>query len=193
MNYLAHLFLSCHDDDLMIGNFIADSIRNKEVADYSERIQQGIFLHRQIDSFTDNHPIVRQSTKRLHPHHHKYSPVVIDVFFDNLLANNWHLYTNETLPNFSKRMYDVLTKRKGDLPLKMQKYVPNMIANDWLQKYGTKEGLQYTFERMDKRTKFKSNFVNAVSHLEADYDLYETEFNQFFPDVIQMANDFCGC
>ncbi len=193
MNYLAHLFLSCHDDDLMIGNFIADSIRNKEVAEYSERIQQGVFLHRQIDSFTDNHPIVRQSTKRLHPHHHKYAPVVIDVFFDNLLANNWHLYTAESLPDFSKRMYQVLTERKGDLPLKMQKYVPNMIANDWLQKYGTTEGLQYTFERMDKRTKFKSNFVNAVSHLQADYDLYEKEFNQFFPDVIHMANEFCGC
>lgn len=193
MNYLAHLFLSCQDDDLMIGNFIADSIRNKEVANYSERIQQGIFLHRQIDSFTDNHPIVRQATRRLHPHHHKYAPVVIDIFFDNLLANNWHLYTAETLPDFSKRMYEVLTKRQKDLPLKMQKYVPNMVANDWLQKYGTTDGLQYTFERMDKRTKFKSNFVNAVSHLEADYELYEEEFNLFFPDVIRMVTDFCGC
>jgi len=193
MNYLAHLFLSCHDEDLTIGNFIADSIRNKEVADYSERIQQGIFLHRQIDSFTDNHRVVRKSTRRLHPHHHKYAPVVIDVFFDNLLANNWQLYTDETLPDFAKRMYQVLTKRQNDLPLKMQKYVPNMIANDWLQKYGTKDGLQYTFERMDKRTKFKSNFVNAVSHLEADYELYEQEFNQFFPDVIEMTREFWGC
>ncbi len=193
MNYLAHLFLSCHDDDLMIGNFIADSIRNKEVANYSEGIQQGISLHRKIDSFTDNHPIVRQSTRRLHPHHHKYAPVVIDVFFDNLLANNWQLYASETLPDFAKRMYAILTKRQLDLPLKMQKYVPSMVANDWLQKYGTTDGLQYTFERMDKRTKFKSNFVNAVSHLQADYELYEQEFNLFFPDVIEMANEFCRC
>jgi len=192
MNYLAHLFLSCNDDDLMIGNFIADSIRNKEVANFSEGIQQGILLHRKIDSFTDNHPIVRQATRRLHPHHHKYAPVVIDVFFDNLLANNWQLYASETLPDFAKRMYAILTKRQLDLPLKMQKYVPNMVANDWLQKYGTTDGLQYTFERMDKRTKFKSNFVNAVSHLQADYDLYEEEFNQFFPDVMEMAVDFCG-
>ena len=192
MNYLAHLFLSCDDDDLMIGNFIADSIRNKEVANFSEGIQQGILLHRKIDSFTDNHPIVRQATRRLYPHHHKYAPVVIDVFFDNLLANNWQLYASETLPDFAKRMYAILTKRQLDLPLKMQKYVPNMVANDWLQKYGTTDGLQYTFERMDKRTKFKSNFVNAVSHLQADYDLYEEEFNLFFPDVMEMAVDFCG-
>ena len=70
MNYLAHLFLSCQDDDLLIGNFIADSIRNKEVDNYSAAIQQGIFLHRAIDAYTDIHPVVRQSTKRLHPFHH---------------------------------------------------------------------------------------------------------------------------
>lgn len=193
MNYLAHLFLSCQDDDLMIGNFIADSIRNKEVANYPLSIQQGILLHRKIDSFTDTHPIVKQGTRRLHPQHHKYSPVVIDVFFDNLLANNWALYASESLSDFAHRMYQVLLDRQTDLPLKMQKYVPNMIENDWLQKYGTWEGLQYTFERMDQRTKFPSNFANAVSHLQADYEIYNQEFNLFFPDVIEMTIDFCGC
>ena len=193
MNYLAHLFLSCQDDDLLIGNFIADSIRNKEVATYHPAIQQGIRLHRKIDSYTDNHPIVRQSTRRLHPYHHKYAPVVIDVFFDNLLVNNWALYTDESLPDFAQRMYQTLIDRQSDLPLKMQKYVPNMIANDWLQKYGTMEGMQYTFERMDKRAKFKSNFSNAVSHLQKDYDLYNEAFNLFFPDVQQMVAEFCDC
>ncbi len=192
MNYLAHLFLSCHDDDLVIGNFIADSIRNKDVVSFSPSIQQGISLHRKIDAFTDTHPIVRQGTRRLHPHHHKYAPVVIDIFFDNLLVHNWDRYSAETLPDFSQRMYQLLTERQLDLPLKMQKYVPNMIANDWLQKYGTTEGLQYTFERMDKRTKFVSNFKNAVSHLQENFDLFNEEFNLFFPDVRQMVGEFCG-
>lgn len=193
MNYLAHLFLSCHDDDLVIGNFIADTIRNKEVAKLPLAIRQGVMLHRKIDSFTDSHPIVRQGTARLHPHHHKYSPVVIDVFFDNLLAHNWGKYSVESLPDFAKRMYQLLTERQLDLPLKMQKYVPNMIANDWLQKYGTMDGLQYTFERLDKRTKFPSNFKNAVSHLQADFDDFNDEFNLFFPDVQEMVLEFCGC
>ena len=193
MNYLAHLFLSCQDDDLVIGNFIADAIRNKEMKGYSSAIQQGIILHRKIDSYTDEHPIVRQGTRRLHPHHHKYAPVVIDIFFDNLLAYNWHRYSSESLPDFAQKMYQLLAERQLDLPLKMQKYVPNMIASNWLEKYGTKEGLQYTFERMDKRTKFPSNFKNAVSHLEADFDAFNEEFNLFFPDVQQMVVDFCGC
>ena len=48
MNFLAHLYLSGEDEELMIGNFIADFIRNREVTNYSEGIQKGIFLHRKI-------------------------------------------------------------------------------------------------------------------------------------------------
>lgn len=193
MNYLAHLFLSCQDDDLVIGNFIADSIKNKEISSFSTSIQQGIYLHRQIDSFTDKHPIVKRGTQRLHVHHHKYAPVVMDIYFDNLLAHNWKRYSDESISDFAQRMYRILTERQLDLPLKMQKYVPNMIANDWLQKYGTFEGLQYTFERMDRRTRFPSNFKNAVRHLKDDFTLFNEEFNLFFPDVQQMVFEFCGC
>ncbi|MEM6318807.1 MAG: ACP phosphodiesterase [Bacteroidota bacterium] len=193
MNYLAHLFLSCQNDDLLLGNFIADAIRNKEVGSYPETVQKGIFLHRQIDSFTDTHPIVLQGTRRLYSHHGKYAPVVIDVYFDNLLANNWYLYASESLEVFAERMYATLKRRHLDLPPKMQGYVPRMIASKWLTAYANFDGLQYTFERMDQRTKFPSNFKNAVSHLRADYAQFNEEFNQFFPDVIQMVNEFCGC
>ena len=80
MNHLAHFFLSGDDDDLKIGNFIADFISNKEIDDYTEGVQRGIKLHRAIDAFTDTHPIVKQSTKRLHPFHHKYSPVIVNIY-----------------------------------------------------------------------------------------------------------------
>jgi acyl carrier protein phosphodiesterase len=193
MNYLAHLFLSCQDEDLLIGNFIADSIKNKEVALYTPSIQQGVLLHRQIDVYTDNHPIVRQATRRLYPSHRKYAPVVIDVFFDNLLSNNWDLYTEEPLADFAKRMYATLERRATDLPEKLQQYVPRMIADNWLMRYGTEDGLQYTFDRMDTRTRFKSNFHSAVKDLKKDYELYNKEFNLFFPDVINMVNEFCSC
>lgn len=191
MNFLAHLFLSCDDEDLMIGNFIADFLKNKEVQNYSEAIQKGIQLHRQIDSFTDNHLVVRQGTKRLQKHHHKYAPVVIDVLYDYLLAKNWETYSNQSLASFTSNVYDILLKRLDELPTKLSKGLPNWIENDWLTQYGKKEGIRYTFKRMDERTKFPSNFQAAVEHLEADYESFDNEFNQFFPDVIQLASAYC--
>ena len=57
MNYLAHIFLSGGQPDIMIGNFIADSIKGSKYSAYPTEIQKGILLHRQIDTTTDAHPL----------------------------------------------------------------------------------------------------------------------------------------
>lgn len=66
MNYLAHIYLSGDDPLITMGNFMADGIKGKQYKTYLPQLQKGILLHRSIDSFTDSHPIVKQSTKRLH-------------------------------------------------------------------------------------------------------------------------------
>jgi acyl carrier protein phosphodiesterase len=64
MNFLAHIYLSGNNELLKIGNFMADGIRGKQFETYPKAIQNGILLHRAIDSFTDAHPVFRQSTKK---------------------------------------------------------------------------------------------------------------------------------
>jgi len=184
MNFLAHLFLSFENEDHVIGNFIADSIRNSEVKNYTSEIQQGIMIHREIDSYTDNHPSVRKGTQRLQPHHHKYAPVVIDILYDYILANNWERYSVKSLESFSNNIYSILNNRINELPEKLKRNVPGMIRGNWLQSYKTTEGLSYTLQRMDKRASFPSKFAEAVDHLHRDYTLFENEFNDFFPQLI---------
>ena len=65
MNYLAHFYLSNHDKNLIVGNYIADDVKGKAYLDYPLEIQKGILLHRKIDDFTDNHPIVNISKNRI--------------------------------------------------------------------------------------------------------------------------------
>jgi acyl carrier protein phosphodiesterase len=65
----------------MIGNFIADHIQGNKYSHFSNEIQQGIFLHREIDTFTDAHAIVRKSKRRLHKRYGHYGGVIIDIFF----------------------------------------------------------------------------------------------------------------
>ena len=193
MNFLAHLYLSCDNEDLLIGNFIADFIRNKEVKDYSEGIQKGIVLHRQIDSYTDTHPIVKQGTHRLQKDHHKYAPVIIDVFYDYLLANNWERYSGETLDEFCQTVYQILEKRLDDLPEKLQKRVPVMIKHQWLQAYKTEEGMRYTFKRLAERLSRPEYLDGVVDNLLQDEKVLEEEFNLFFPKVINYVNENCKC
>jgi acyl carrier protein phosphodiesterase len=42
---------------------MADGIRGKQFETYPQEIQNGITLHRAIDTFTDAHPVFRESTK----------------------------------------------------------------------------------------------------------------------------------
>ena len=193
MNFLAHLFLSCDGEDLLIGNFIADFIRNNEMANYSKSIQDGIRLHREIDTFTDAHPLVRQSVKRLQPFHRKYAPVVIDIIFDYLLANNWERYSSQSLGNFANNVYEILNDRMEDLPLKLKQRLPGMIQANWLEAYGTNEGILFTLKKMDERTSFPSNFSNALTHLNLDYNAYNIEFQEFFPELIEFVDNSCKC
>ena len=79
MNYLAHIYLSGDNDLIKIGNFMADGIKGHEYEKFPEIIQKGILLHRQIDSFTDFHPVYRQSKHRLHNIYGHYSGVIMDM------------------------------------------------------------------------------------------------------------------
>ena len=81
MNFLAHLYLSKNHTNILIGNFIADSIRGNQFTHLHPEIQQGIVLHRHIDTYTDAHPIVRKSKRRLHERYGHYDGVIIDLFY----------------------------------------------------------------------------------------------------------------
>ena len=46
MNFLAHLYLSKDNKNILIGNFIADAVKGKKHENYPKEIQAGILLHR---------------------------------------------------------------------------------------------------------------------------------------------------
>ncbi|MDZ7847796.1 MAG: hypothetical protein U5L96_14100 [Owenweeksia sp.] len=97
MNFLAHLALSNNDDDIMLGNFIADSLRSKQWSQFKPEVIEGVKLHHKIDFFTDHHPVVERSKARLRDHQSKYSPVVVDILYDHFLAHN---FENTTLHHY---------------------------------------------------------------------------------------------
>lgn len=188
MNFLAHLYLAGPDEHLIVGNFLADFISNKEVKVLPEGIQKGVWMHRQIDNFTDQHPMVKQSAKRLHSMHGKYAPVILDVLHDFLLAKNWERYSPQSLAIFSAEIYDVLLRHLTIMPKILHDRLPRMVADDWLVRYGTEDGLQFTFGRMKLRASAPHLFDNAVASLLADYRIFEAEFNAFFPELITEVN-----
>lgn len=193
MNFLAHTYLSCSDEDLLMGNYLADFIRNRDIKNLPVSFHQGIELHRKIDSFTDEHPAVREVNKHFHSVHRKYAPVVTDILFDLVLARNWPHYSGETLESYTSEIYQILLKNQQYFPERKKQTMLNMINGGFLMKYTHIEGLRFTFELMDKRTKGRGKFVDALESLEITYPKLEIAFQQFFPDLIEEAESFCNC
>lgn len=188
MNFLAHIYLSGDNDLMKIGNFMADGIRGKNFDAFPMEIQKGIILHRAIDTFTDAHPIFRQSTKRLHANYHHYSGIIVDIFYDHFLAKNWSNYSNEKLDHFTKRFYQSLADNYDLLTLKTQKMMPYMIDHNWLLSYQSIEGIENVLVKMDTRMKRESNMRFSVAELRTFYADFEHEFTHFFEELMAHSN-----
>ncbi len=187
MNFLAHIYLSFGNDEITIGNFIADSIRGNKFKHLPNRIQNGIMLHRAIDSFTDAHPTVRKSTKRLHKSYGHYSGIIVDIFYDHYLAKNWNTYCETPLDQFVDNFYDLLEDNYELLPVGVHRMMPYMIADNWIFNYSKMDGIAKVLQGMNRRTKNRSKMNFAIHDLEEYYEEFETEFTSFFEELITFS------
>lgn len=192
MNFLAHLYLAGKDEDLLIGNFIADSVKGTKYKSFSEGIINGIKMHRAIDSFSDNNPVYRRSTHRLQPNYGKYSGVITDMFYDYFLANNWSLFSDISLEKFRNETYRILDSRKHIMPEESQYILKYMMKSDWLYSYSTIQGIRLSLEGMSKRMKYYFPMEKAAAELENNPEPYNKDFLEFFPLLIKHVEPFKG-
>lgn len=183
MNYLAHLYLSGNNHEIMIGNFIADHVKGRQIELFDEEVVKGIKLHRMIDEFTDSHKVVEQSKIRLRSEFGKYSPVIVDVFYDHYLAIKWEQYHHEELSVYANNFYTLLNDNHHRLPLRTQQMIEYMIPQNWLLNYKTVAGINKTLTGMSKRTKFESRMDEAAIYLDRYYSDFEQEFNEYFEEL----------
>lgn len=189
MNFLAHIYLSGNEEGVIIGNFIADGIKGKRYEKFPPSIAKGILLHRSIDTFTDAHPIVHQSTARLHKNYSHYSGVIVDILYDHFLAKNWNKYSDVPLDEYVQDFYELLRENFTILPARIQRMMPYMIADNWLLSYATIEGISKILAQMNVRTKGISKMNLAVAELEEYYEEFEAEFTFFFDELIIFSKN----
>ena len=190
MNYLAHLYLSGSNEHVLIGNFIADSVKGSTYKNYLPDIQRGILLHRQIDTHTDTHPNFRTSTKRLHKNYGHYSGVIVDIFFDHFLAKNWKHHSSISLADYAQKCYAILNKNIQMMPKKAQYILPYMTKGNWLLSYASIDGISNVLSGMNRRTNGRSGMDKATIELQQFYSEFEADFKIVFKDLKQISATF---
>jgi acyl carrier protein phosphodiesterase len=190
LNFLAHIYLSGENKDLMVGNFIAYFVKGRKKFDYPDGIRKGIELHRQIDDYTDHHPITSLSKDRLRPKYSKYSGVIVDIYYDHFLAHNFSRYSEIPLVEYSAQTYKILNEYSEFLPEGVHYFLPFMIERNWLLNYASIEGIGRALSGLSKRVSFENKMDESVADLREHYQAFENEFNLFFPELITFAQSF---
>ena len=192
MNYLAHLHLSGESEKMLVGNFIGDYIKGNKYLQYEEEIAKGILLHRQIDSFTDTHPLQREARLMFRPEFGLYSGIVIDLIYDHFLAKNWSQYSSLRLPVFAKRVHAILLNHFSTLPLRVQGFLPFLIQHKRLVSYASVDGIIQSLKIMGKHSSLPSKSEEAERILLENYTELETNFTYFFTDLLDFVYEKQG-
>ena len=194
MNFLAHLHLADPEPGLMLGGIVADFARNPEIVALPEDIRRGIQLHRLIDGFTDRHFLVGRSCSRISRRLGWFSGIVIDIYYDHLLARNWHHFSNEPLAAFAGRAYRLLETRFTSATPNAQAFLRKFIDHDQIAEYATTAGITLTLtrvarliaERLPRRAVW---LPDALPDLLAVDELLEADFRTFYPELVAFADE----
>ncbi len=163
---------------------ISDSVKGKRKFDYPLPIQKGIYLHRLIDSFTDNHEVTSRAKEFFRPQYRLYSGAFVDIVYDHFLALDKKQFAEyEGLENFTQIIYQLLDEKVAYFPLPFEKMFPYMKAQNWLYNYRLKEGMRKSFGGLVRRAAYLYESDIAFKVFNEHYKELENCYADFFPEL----------
>jgi len=190
MNHLAHLLLSEADPCARIGNLMGDFVHGAiDINIWSPAVVRGLKLHRQIDSHTDAHGLIKRSRARLQPPYRRYGPILIDVIYDHFLARHWLRYADEPLAEFAHQRYQEFAQQQDWMPPALRLYTERLRHHDGLQAYADLAGIERVLQVLSRRLRRSNPLATALPELERCYPELEADFAAFFPQLcMQVAS-----
>jgi acyl carrier protein phosphodiesterase len=189
MNYLAHFYLSDQTSEGFVGSILGDFVRGSYAGKYTETIEREIQMHRNIDAFTDSHPITKQSKQRISAERSKYAGVLVDMFYDHFFAVSFEKYSDISLSEFSANVYQSLNQHQIHLPEAFRNRLSGIVEHDLLGSYKTLPGIAFALNRISKRIKRENDLAGGIEDLESNYEDLRNDFEIFFQQLIEFVGN----
>ncbi|MEG1590781.1 acyl carrier protein phosphodiesterase [Chryseobacterium sp.] len=186
MNFLAHSFLTFNDGQI-VGQFLEDFIRNKDRYSFPKDIQDGITLHRSIDTFTDSHPAIHEAKKVFSPLVRLYAGAFIDVSMDHFLATDLSLNSLKGWKEHSLKVYRVLNENEQFLSENFKKMLVKMEHDDWLYNYREDWGIKFSIQNVLNKAKYLDKDIPVFQAFLDNKEILQKCYNDFFPDLLAHA------
>lgn len=191
MNYLAHLVIGGPDPDLMVGNFMGDSIKGSAYNVLPNGVAAGVLLHRWIDSEADAHLLSQASRADLRPTLGRMSGVGLDLLHDYFLARNFNqILPQWQLESFVDHVESILAERKNEMPDRTQRFFSAMTKHRWLKEYGNREKMLRVCTSMDTRIAWHSNLNELFEAVDrVGEPVLEERFLELISDLMNRKEE----
>jgi acyl carrier protein phosphodiesterase len=181
--------LSFNDPEILVGNLISDFVKGKKKFDFPAGIQNGITLHRAIDTFTDAHEATRNAKEVFRPHYRLYAGALVDVIFDHFLAVDELEFNGSSLLDFSLQVYTSVDKHQHWLPERFAMMFPYMKEHNWLYNYRTRWGTGKSLGGLVQRAAYLTESETAFRLFEEHYQPLQLCYRHFWAEVKPFARD----
>lgn len=189
MNYLAHTLLGGPTAADKAGALLGDFVKGTLPGVLPAELAFGVALHRSVDTFTDAHPLFARSRERISPARRRYAGIIVDMFYDHLLAQNWRTLGQGHLGEFAQSVYAALRQYQQWLPPRLANAAAHMQASDWLTAYRELSAVRGAIDSMATyRLRQPNSLAGAVDELVADYAGFEADFLQFWPALCEHVS-----
>jgi acyl carrier protein phosphodiesterase len=162
---------------------MGDFVKGHQFEDYPNEVQNGILLHRFIDSFTDEHPVSLALRAELRAVCGRYAGIAVDMVYDYALATQWHLFSDQSLDDFAQQTYRTLRKHWDELPDRAQFLLHYMEKDNWLLGYQSLEGMERSLQGMNRRMGGDTGLEEVGEWLVENYQPLVERFLVFFPEI----------
>jgi acyl carrier protein phosphodiesterase len=190
LNFLAHALLAGEAPALIVGGVVGDWIKGSLPGALPDDLAKGVALHRAIDSFAETHPAFRRSRSRVSADRRRYAGVLVDVFYDHLLAQNWAALHDQPLDEYCENIYRLIKDRLNDLPLSAHSGLTLMAQEDWLSSYAQIEGIADVLSRMSRRARQPNPLANGEQEFLADMDGFTGDFYAWLNDTKEFSRQW---
>jgi acyl carrier protein phosphodiesterase len=187
LNFLAHAILAGDDPALIVGGVVGDWIKGYLPGLLPVDLARGVALHRAIDNFAELHPAFRKSRSRISVERRRYAGVLVDIYYDHILASEWSSVSDLSLEDYCQTVYGLINDRMSDLPVSSHLALNMMAKENWLSSYAQIEGIADVLARMSRRARQPNQLANGEQEFLADVDGFTRDFYEWLND----AREFC--
>ncbi len=187
MNFLAHALLAGDDPALVVGGVVGDWIKGPLPGSLPPDLARGVALHRAIDSHAETHPAFRRSRARVSAPRRRYAGVLVDIFYDHLLAAGWEALHQQPFAEYRHGVYRAVAARHADLPEGSHSALRLMAAEDWFHGYARIEGIADVLQRMSRRARRPNPLAGGEEEFLADATGYRADFLEWLADARGFA------